>query len=1164
MNGISDKAMHPEILNILDFWHKCEFFLPYDLQRNVLDVKQEEKWSLKSLSLPDLSKDNTSLWNFTPPIDKEIVGFDLYIGIFDTAEITTRVEKILGASQGLEATEEDELRKLEGPTCMARIAVNANGEPAFGSLSISTVSWALGSCRENLSLEHLNINNFENDVRQLKLDLLEFNYGIPSANSSDQPNALTGLDLLRLLELFVAWSKEWPGPVHQAFSKGPALVIKAKAAKPRKQAQSENRDRCSPTDLTENDEADEDDVGQSQQSDADIDILNSFYARDIARVIQSVRLGTKAGLVSAYLSESDLKKRIDLYTAAGLQKIMEGLEPSRLPSAHWPSDPRHAMSLMQQFALNTLLGNLQDGDIFSINGPPGTGKTTLLRDIFAELITRRARTLSRLPRAKDAFQNSINIEFDNGPIIRAFNTLKDNLTGYEMVVVSSNNAAVENLSKDLPKASALGKHWRENDTDTPVSYLQPVAYNIASRRSDGKYDKLEPDDRPWGLFAAALGRSQNRRHFQSGLGYDGTPSGKSQKSKLPPNYDPDLQQSIWNWRKKHKSISFEAAKQAFIVADKDVNKHIAALEDYQKQLTSGATLSEKDFCASFQNALDTAIQTHKHARNEVSALRTSLDKTEAQLDLLVQREDLTQASSPRGFFKKLFKNEQKKKCDEALSEIRTLKEKELKKIYDFKNNLENANAALARAEISIQTSRNTLTSAQETWKERQNKLHVLREQFPAVRIPSDKNDLDQDNWQTEGLWYDTHLNKLRSELFAAAMTLHEEWLYEVTQKNGGFGSNLMAISTLLAGGRLNTPQKDALPIWQSLFMVVPVISSTFASVASQFRDLGESSLGWLFVDEAGQAIPQAAVGALWRSKHAVVVGDPMQIEPVFTVPPKLVSLLAGQSGLVSSEPDASVFSPSHTSVQGLADRINPIGAYIENNGTDLWVGCPLRVHRRCADPMFSIANTIAYNDKMVFHGHDKPESRRPPSDSFDLGQSAWITLGGQASDHQVVTGQINFTLQAVRKILHLTGDLPDFYIISPFRRIKAALIETLSNLDNWEMGDSSYLSKTDLKKWCRERIGTVHTFQGKEESTVLMVLGCDGETAGAAQWAASKPNLLNVALTRAKHRFFMIGDPALWGGLPHFSVADDDTLPRITPAEFLQRIDQACEKQNDN
>lgn len=675
MSVISNKTKNADILNILDFWHKCEFFLPYDLQRNVLDVKQEERWPPKSLSLADLSQDNSSLWNFTPPIDKEIVGFDLYIGIFDTAEITARVEKILGVTQGLEATEEDELRKLEGPTCMARIAVNANGVPAFSSLSISTVSWALGSCRENLNLEHLDIDSFKNDVRQLKLDLLEFNYGIPATESSDQPNGLTGPDLFRLLELFVAWSKEWPGPVDQAFSKGPALVIKAKTKKPRKQAQSENRDAGSQTDLAENDEAEDDEADQSQPSDADIDILNSFYARDIARAIQSVRQGTTAGLVSAYLSEPDLQKRIDLYTTAGLQRIMEGLEPSKLPSAHWPSDPKHAMSLMQQFALNTLLGNLQNGDIFSFNGPPGTGKTTLLRDIFAELMTRRARTLSRLTRAKDAFQHNINIEFDNGPIIRSFNTLQEDITGYEMVVVSSNNAAVENLSKDLPKASALGDYWKENDTDTSVSYLQPVAYNIASRRSDGKYDKLAADDQPWGLFAAALGRSQNRRHFQFGLGYDGTPTGKSHNSHFPPNYDPDLQQSIWNWRNKHKSISFETAKQTFIAADMAVEKLISALEDYKELLASGATLSEKDFCASFQSALDTAIQTHKQASDEVSALKTSLDKTEAQLDLLVQRENLTQASSPRGFFEKLFKNEQKKKCDETLIEIRTLKEK---------------------------------------------------------------------------------------------------------------------------------------------------------------------------------------------------------------------------------------------------------------------------------------------------------------------------------------------------------------------------------------------------------------------------------------------------------------------------------------------------------
>ena len=68
-----------------------------------------------------------------------------------------------------------------------------------------------------------------------------------------------------------------------------------------------------------------------------------------------------------------------------------------------------------------------------------------------------------------------------------------------------------------------------------------------------------------------------------------------------------------------------------------------------------------------------------------------------------------------------------------------------------------------------------------------------------------------------------------------------------------------------------------------------------------------------------------------------------------------------------------------------------------------------------------------------------------------------------------------------------------------------------------------------------------------------MVLGCDRRTAGAAQWAAPKPNLLNVALTRAKHRFFIIGDEDLWAGLPHFSDAGNELLPRITAETFLER-----------
>jgi superfamily I DNA and/or RNA helicase len=133
---------------------------------------------------------------------------------------------------------------------------------------------------------------------------------------------------------------------------------------------------------------------------------------------------------------------------------------------------------------------------------------------------------------------------------------------------------------------------------------------------------------------------------------------------------------------------------------------------------------------------------------------------------------------------------------------------------------------------------------------------------------------------------------------------------------------------------------------------------------------------------------------------------------------------------------------------------------------------------------------------------------------------------------------VELVCQAVQALYHRIRMLPDVYIISPFRRIKQALIDTIADLKQWP--SDSHPNGGDLRDWCKARIGTVHTFQGKEESVVLMVLGCDRRTAGAAEWAASKPNLLNVALTRAKHRFFIIGDEGLWAGLPNFCDASNE------------------------
>jgi hypothetical protein len=338
-------------------------------------------------------------------------------------------------------------------------------------------------------------------------------------------------------------------------------------------------------------------------------------------------------------------------------------------------------------------------------------------------------------------------------------------------------------------------------------------------------------------------------------------------------------------------------------------------------------------------------------------------------------------------------------------------------------------------------------------------------------------------------------------------------------------------------------------VWQSLFMVVPVISTTFASCSRQFRGLGAASIGWLFIDEAGQAVPQAAVGALHRAKRALVIGDPLQIEPVFTLPKRLIADLAA----LSPHTCGGTYSPDAVSAQFRADAGNPFGTWLPGEGdTGIWIGSPLRVHRRCIDPMFSVANAIAYRNKMIF---GLPR-RSPAEDTAPFyGDSAWIDISGPVAGRQAVPEQIAFVARLLGETYAAFGQLPDLYVISPFKEVKESLIrEMRQSRQMWR--EAARPADRQVGSWMKSRIGTVHTFQGKEEDSVIMVLGADWQTRGAVRWAALKPNILNVALTRAKRRFYMVGDRSLWAGQQFFfDVAR--ALPVVTPEDFMRHVNAA-------
>ena len=1105
------------LLAILNFWHKLEFFIPLDLDGR---INEAEEGRIQWLQSSYLAQSPGNLWLAALDDKYELKGFLLYIGVFDKSDITRICEQSVRSRSEISAYEDFERTDLDGKTCFARLKISTTGEMIFDSkpdtISISTVPWALGQLQAG-DFPTLTHGHFEQAKEKLGQLLQNF-------HSIHQGKSLAGGDILALHQLFVEWAQYSP-PRSEVIAVRQVLASKKKEARKVQESKSE----------AESVEESED----VEEVEPEIGILNSFFIRDLERAAATLQSGFCPAGLKSYLTPVMSSQRVDLESDEGCRAVLEALHPKRLNRGHWFSKPSYPMSLMQQFAINSAISTANAQPLFSVNGPPGTGKTTLLKDIFAELVVRRARVLSGMRKPSDAFETKrISVEFSGDSDRVSIVRLKPELTGFEMVVASSNNAAVENISHELPKIeTSIRVHW------PAAAYFQTVAHKLAAQLDEGNFRKLPDEDCPWGLVSCALGKSANRRRFKERFAF----------MRVRPDSKPDWSgssrpQTIYEWIDSYRGLSFAEAAATFKAIERQVETRCDRLGQY-------ADLFSQNFKSSKANEVSLARERMHNCRAELGRIESELidlehaiSKQQQSLSALQEDERLIDRSAP-GWWAKLLRTpgarrHRSRERENSLAQLAA--RQQLSVLTGNKTALQqtqkNVSRGAAQADEGLKRAEDVQASNQLRWSE-------LQKEFASHKLPASPTDLDTGYFQQEGLWHDEELANLRSSLFAAALTLHEAWLAEVAKNKAhggaGFRANIVAVTKLLSNKRLSD-NSAAIPIWQSLFMIVPVVSSTFASFANQFSDLGPASLGWLFIDEAGQAVPQAAAGALWRAQQALVVGDPRQIEPIFTLPSRFIATLAGLSPHTS---DGS-YSPHLTSVQGLADNANRYGAYLSGEDGSVWVGSPLRVHRRCIEPMFRWSNEIAYDNKMVF---GLPLRELPDGPPLRC-ESIWIDVKGKVRKRQEVPEQTQFVTELLVTLYQAEGKLPDLYVISPFKACKNELKKTLTAVD-WTQGrpDLPRLKKRELTKWLKERVGTVHTFQGKEEDSVIMVLGADREHAGAAEWASSKPNILNVALTRAKRRFYVVGDRELWGAMGSFRPSAE-LLNSISAEEFLRSL----------
>ena len=449
--------MANEPLRVLRFWRDLEIFnIP------AAPSAREANDQTKISTLRRRKSSNNALpWRHRDFAPTDSFGYVhvVYLGVADTADLSRLLLRGLFPDSELS---ERERQRVTGNGWLAAFVVDELGFPKPDSYLPASFAYGVAAMRETKTLDNINAR-----LERAKEEFAQRCHQLPDERD-DQDNSGSILDWerideeLRIVRSLLGESATDPGLDWR-------LVVRTSRVQRRY-------------------------LGDKEQ--AATDFLNSFYLDDLDRlIVQAEKKQAFGKAFETYLGPAlQGHRRVDILTD---NTAMAGqVSAKRLPSARWPASSDHPLVLAQQAAVSqvtSLIG--KGGSLIGVNGPPGTGKTTLLCDVIAEIVTERARRIAALDRPVGLFEDRITVAG------KSFYPIKAKVvTGTSIVVTSTNNNAVKNITRNYLRA----RRSQTNSTRRIISLKLCEKYSgrrkwSAITRSPSKPGASSPP--PWAMPA---------------------------------------------------------------------------------------------------------------------------------------------------------------------------------------------------------------------------------------------------------------------------------------------------------------------------------------------------------------------------------------------------------------------------------------------------------------------------------------------------------------------------------------------------------------------------------------------------------------------------------------------------------------------------------------